>query len=54
MRLGCGEPLGSIFAFGEGTWELAWDGTHLWATHCTNENRFDDRFYRVQIRELLR
>ena len=48
-----GEPLGSIYACSEGTWDLTWDGTYLWATQRTNENWFDDKLYRIEIVQLL-
>ncbi len=48
-----GEPLGSIYACSEGTWDLTWDGRYLWATQRTNENWFDDKLYQIEVLRLL-
>ena len=47
-----GQPLGSIYACSEGTWDLTWDGRYLWATQRTNENWFDDKLYQIEIGEM--
>jgi len=47
-----GQPLGSIYACSEGTWDLAWDGEYLWACQRTNENWFDDKLYRIRVLDL--
>jgi hypothetical protein len=44
-----GHQLGWIYAASEGTWDLAWDGTHLWATQRTNENWPDDKIFELEI-----
>ena len=49
-----GQYQGHIYACSEGTWDLTWDGTHLWATQRTNENWFDDKLFRIKILEQLR
>jgi hypothetical protein len=48
-----GNPIGSIYACSEGTWDLAWDGSCLWATQRTNENWFDEKLYQIRILDLL-
>jgi len=41
--------VGGIYAASEGTWDLAWDGQHLWATQRTNENWQDAKIYQIEI-----
>jgi len=44
-----GDLVGWIYAASEGTWDLAWDGNHLWATQRTNENWQDPKIYKIEI-----
>ncbi len=48
-----GNVLGYIHACSEGTWDLAWDGSFLWATQRTNENWFDNKLFQISIVKLL-
>ena len=48
-----GTVLGYIHACSEGTWDLTWDGNHLWATQRTNENWFDEKLYQISVIKLL-
>ena len=48
---GQGHRVGWIYAASEGTWDMTWDGTYLWASQRTNENWFDEKIFQLEILE---
>jgi hypothetical protein len=44
-----GNLTGWIYAASEGTWDLTWDGTFLWATQRTNENWEDAKIFALDV-----
>lgn len=45
-----GALAGWIYAASEGTWDMTWDGTYLWATQRTNENWPDAKIFALDVR----
>lgn len=44
-----GHQVGWIYAASEGTWDMTWDGTYLWASQRTNENWHDAKIFALEI-----
>lgn len=44
-----GQLAGWIYAASEGTWDMTWDGTYLWATQRTNENWSDAKIFALDV-----
>jgi hypothetical protein len=47
-----GNSAGWIYACSEGTWDMTWDGTYLWATQRTNENWSDDKIFAIEVLQI--
>jgi glutamine cyclotransferase len=47
-----GNNAGWIYAASEGTWDMTWDGTYLWATQRTNENWSDNKIFALEILQI--
>jgi hypothetical protein len=47
-----GGNAGWIYAASEGTWDMTWDGTYLWATQRTNENWSDNKIFALEILQI--
>jgi hypothetical protein len=45
-----GTAVGWIYPASEGTWDMTWDGKHLWATQRTNENWPDAKIFALDVR----
>lgn len=44
-----GHQVGWIYPASEGTWDMTWDGSYLWASQRTNENWADAKIFKLEI-----